>query len=157
MESTYVKWYSQSLGRDMEYKIYGNGRRTLFVFPSQNGRFYDYENFGMTDVLAYWVDKGDLRIVCCDSIDNETWSDYGGNPRWRIEQHERWFHYIVDELIPSIRRGYETFIVTGCSMGSLRRSTQPESATLLEFPPEIWQPRSPVLYIARHCPRLQSI
>ncbi len=117
MESTYVKWYSQSLGRDMEYKIYGNGRRTLFVFPSQNGRFYDYENFGMTDVLAYWVDKGDLRIVCCDSIDNETWSDYGGNPRWRIEQHERWFHYIVDELIPSIRRGYETFIVTGCSMG----------------------------------------
>ena len=23
-------------------------------------------------------------------------------PRWRIEQHERWFHYIVDEIVPQI-------------------------------------------------------
>lgn len=119
MESTYIKWYSQSLGRDMEYKIYGNdnARRTLLVFPSQDGRFYDYENFGMTNVLSPWIDKGDLRVVCVDGIDWETWSDLGGNPRWRIEQHERWFHYVVDELIPSVRRVDETFIVTGCSMG----------------------------------------
>lgn len=119
MESTYIKWYSQSLGRDMEYKIYGNdnARRTLLVFPSQDGRFYDYENFGMTNVLSPWIDKGDLRVVCVDGIDWETWSASGGNPRWRIEQHERWFHYIVDELIPNVRRGGETFIVTGCSMG----------------------------------------
>lgn len=119
MESTYIKWYSQSLGRDMEYKIYGNdnARRTLLVFPSQDGRFYDYENFGMTNVLSPWIDRSDLRVVCVDGIDWETWSDLGGNPRWRIEQHERWFHYVVDELIPSVRRGDETFIVTGCSMG----------------------------------------
>ncbi len=117
MQSTYEKWYSQSLGRDMEYKVYGNGNRSLLVFPSQDGRFYDFENFGMTDVLSPWVDKGELRIICCDGIDWETWSNLGGNPRWRIEQHERWFHYIVDELLPSIRRGDETFMVTGCSMG----------------------------------------
>lgn len=117
MQVTYNKWYSQSLCRDMEYKVYGDGRRTVLVFPSQDGRFYDYENFEMIDVLAPWIDRGDLRVVCCDSIDQETWSDLGGNPRRRIEQHERWYHYIVDELLPTVRRGDETFIVTGCSMG----------------------------------------
>ncbi len=113
----YEKWYSQSLGRDMELKVYGDGRRSLLVFPSQDGRFFDYENFGMTQALQPWVDRGDLRIICCDGLDWETWSNLGGDPRWRIEQHERWYHYIVDELIPSLRRGDETFIVTGCSMG----------------------------------------
>lgn len=117
MQVRYEKWYSQSLGRDMEYKVYGDGKRTMLVFPSQDGRFYDYENFGMTDILAPWIDKGDLRIVCCDSIDGETWSNKNGDARWRIEQHERWYHYIVDELIPTVRRNDETFITTGCSMG----------------------------------------
>lgn len=101
----------------MEYKVYGDGKRTMLVFPSQDGRFYDYENFGMTDILAPWIDKGDLRVVCCDSIDGETWSNKNGDARWRIEQHERWYHYIVDELIPTVRRNDETFITTGCSMG----------------------------------------
>ena len=117
MQVTYKKWYSQSLGRDMEYKIYGDGKRTMLVFPSQDGRFFDYENFGMTDILAPWIDRGELRVVCCDSIDGETWSNTNGDARWRIEQHERWYHYIVDELIPSVRRDNETFITTGCSMG----------------------------------------
>lgn len=117
MQVRYEKWYSQSLGRDMEYKVYGDGKRTMLVFPSQDGRFYDYENFGMTDILAPWIDKGDLRVVCCDSIDGETWSNKNGDARWRIEQHERWYHYIVDELIPTVRRNDETFITTGCSMG----------------------------------------
>lgn len=57
MQVRYEKWYSQSLGRDMEYKVYGDGKRTMLVFPSQDGRFYDYENFGMTDILAPWIDK----------------------------------------------------------------------------------------------------
>jgi esterase/lipase superfamily enzyme len=56
--------------------------------------------------------------VCADSIDRETWSDIQGDHHRRIELHERWFHYIVDELIPDVRHySNETFIVTGCSMG----------------------------------------
>lgn len=113
------KWHSRCLNREMEYKVYGDGRRTLLVFPSQDGRFYDYENFGMIDILAPWIEKGDLRVVCCDGIDPETWSNKDGNPRWRIEQHERWYHYIVDELIPCIRRDGESLMTTGCSMGGM--------------------------------------
>lgn len=117
MQVNYQKWFSQSLGRDMEYKVYGDGKRSMLVFPSQDGRFFDFENFDMINVLAPHIDNGELRVICCDSIDWETWSNANADANWRIEQHERWYNYIIDELIPSVRRGTETFIASGCSMG----------------------------------------
>ena len=118
MEINYYKEYSQAMGRDMEFKTYGTQGTPILVFPSQDGRFYDYENFGMIDVLSPWIESGKARVICCDGIDWETWSNFGGDPRQRIEQHERWFHYLVDELIPRVRqRDDELFLATGCSMG----------------------------------------
>lgn len=120
MKVEYYKHHSDKLGRDMEYKVYGNPRRGrgVIAFPSQDGRFYDYENFGMIDVLAPWIDASKIFVVTVDGLDWETWSNFCGDPRWRLEQHERWFSYIMDELIPAIRRRKnQTFIVTGCSMG----------------------------------------
>lgn len=117
MNVNYIKNYSQSLGRDMEYKTYGDNGHAVLVFPSQDGRFFDYENMGMVDAAAPFIEAGKIRLICVDSIDAETWSKTNGEPRDRIELHERWYHYIVDEVLPQVRRGDETFIVTGCSMG----------------------------------------
>ena len=119
MRIDYHKEWSHSLGRDMEYKVYGESGHPLLAFPSQDGRFYDYENFGMVDVLSPWIESGKIRLICCDSIDTEPWSNHYGNPRQRIELHERWYHYIMDELLPRLRHfDNETFMVTGCSMGA---------------------------------------
>ncbi len=118
MEINYQKTFSKSLNRDMEYKTYGTEGRGVLVFPSQDGRFFDYENFGMIDVLAPWIERGQIHVICVDGIDGETWSNRGGDCRSRIELHEKWFHYIMDELLSSLQRTpEETFIVTGCSMG----------------------------------------
>lgn len=119
MEGQYHKHYSNRLGREMEYKTYGTGGRPVLVFPSQDGRFFDYENFGMIDVIAPMIEGGRIRVVCPDGIDGETWSNRGGDCRQRIELHERWYHYITEELVPEVRLcPGETFIVTGCSMGA---------------------------------------
>jgi esterase/lipase superfamily enzyme len=118
MNINYVKKYSNALGRDMEYKTYGTEGHPVLVFPSQDGRFYDYQDFDMVGVLSGFIDRGLIRLICVDSIDRETWSDMQGDHHRRIALHEQWFHYIVDELIPDVRRHPDaTFIVTGCSMG----------------------------------------
>ena len=44
MNINYVKKYSNALGRDMEYKTYGDKGHPVLVFPSQDGRFYDYQD-----------------------------------------------------------------------------------------------------------------
>lgn len=124
MITNYHKHFSQRLNREMEYKTYGDSGRGVLVFPSQDGRFYDYENFDMVKTLAPFIESGQIHLICVDSIDGETWSNTWGNGRQRIELHEQWHQYIVDELIPEVRRDEkETFIVTGCSMGGFHAAT----------------------------------
>ena len=119
MKTIYHKEWSNNLNREMEWKEYGEGEHSVLAIPSQDGRFYDWKSYQMVDTLAPWIDSNKIRLICCDSIDKETWSNINGDNRWRIEQHERWYHYIIDELLPRCRRwGDETFLATGCSLGA---------------------------------------
>lgn len=123
----YQKMYSEMLGRDMEYKIYGHSGRPVLYIPCQDGRFYDFENFGMLDTLRPWIEDGRLTVFSIDTIDAQTWSDKNGNPRWRIERYEAWIWYIVREMVPVIEKasaegGYHAacpdILVFGCSLGA---------------------------------------
>ena len=62
METQYFKQYSPSLNRDMEMKVYGHAGRPVLFIPCQNGRFYDFENFHMTDVWAPWIAAGRCMV-----------------------------------------------------------------------------------------------
>ena len=127
METQYLKQYSPSLERDMECKLYGHaGRPDLFI-PCQDGRFFDFENFHMTDTWSPWIESGEVMVFSIDTIDASTWSDFWGNARWRIERYEQWIHYIVDEVVPFMRQmvnerngwtGYPGILVFGCSLGA---------------------------------------
>ena len=127
MKTEYIKTYSYELGRDMECKIYGHGGRPVLFIPCQDGRFYDFENFQMTDTWGPWIERGDLTVFSIDTIDLQTWSDTNGNPRWRIETYEAWIRYITNEVAPMIQSitnerngwtGYQGIIVTGFSLGA---------------------------------------
>lgn len=126
MEIRYFKHYSSWLNRDMEFKVYGYGGKPVLFIPCQGGRFFDFENFHMIDHWARFIEEGSCTVFCADCIDNEAWAAQGADPRWRIENHEKWYHYIVDELVPYIhllseeRNGFRQGIITfGCSMGAM--------------------------------------
>ena len=90
MEMQYFKEYSPELGRDMECKLYGHAGRPMLYIPCQDGRFFDFENFHMTDTLAPWIESGQIMVLSIDTMDQETWSDAQGNPYWRIRRYEQW-------------------------------------------------------------------
>ena len=119
MVEYYPKKYSDRLGREMECAVFGDAGRLCLAFPPQNGRFYDFKNFGMVETVRPWIEQGRLRLVCVDGIDGETWSRADGDPRQRIELHERWFAYVVEELLPDFLRPGERAMVCGCSMGGV--------------------------------------
>ncbi|MDO4838651.1 MAG: alpha/beta hydrolase-fold protein [Clostridia bacterium] len=127
METQYFKQYSPALGRDMEVKVYGHAGRPVLFIPCQNGRFFDFENFRMTDAWAPFIDAGQVMVFSIDTIDAETWSDVNGDAYWRIRRYEQWIHFIVDELAPFMRDmvnarngwdGYPGIIAFGCSLGA---------------------------------------
>lgn len=101
MQIRYYKEYSRYLDRDMEFKVFGHAGRPILIFPCQSGRFFDWENFGMCNIAAPWIDAGKLQIFCADSIDGESW-DATGPERPRIEMQERWYNYICEELVPRV-------------------------------------------------------
>lgn len=127
METRYFKKYSPSLGQDMEIKAWGHAGRPVLYIPCQNGRFFDFENFHMTDVWAPYIDPGRAMVFSCDTLDAETWSDVDGNPYTRIRRYEQWIDFVTGELVPFIRdrvneangwSGYPGVMITGCSLGA---------------------------------------
>ena len=126
MEIRYFKHWSSHLNREMEFKVYGHGGKPVLFIPCQGGRFWDFEAFKMIDTWDKWINQGLCTVYSCDTIDNETYANKGGDCAWRVQQHERWFHYIVDELVPYIkhlngeRTGHDDLIMTfGASMGAM--------------------------------------
>ncbi len=126
MEIRYMTHWSSHLNRQMEFKVYGHCGKPVMFLPCQGGRFFDFENFGMLDRWARFIEEGRCTVYAVDCIDNESWAAQGADNRWRLENHERWYHYIVDEMVPTIRHlsgernGYDQGILTfGCSMGAM--------------------------------------
>ena len=127
MKVEWYKEYSQCLNRDMEFNVYGHAGQPILVFPSQNGRYFDFANNGMVACIEHLIDAGRVQLFCCDSIDQETWSDEFGNGEHRTYMMEQWYYYIVNELVPRIYEinnngnGGSTphgIYTTGCSMGA---------------------------------------
>lgn len=126
MEVRYMKHYSSHLDREMEFKVYGHAGKPVMFIPCQSGRFYDFENFKMVDCWAKWIEEGRCTVYSIDCIDDEAWAAKGADNRWRSENHEKWYRYVVEEMVPTIRHlsgernGYDQPIMTfGCSMGAM--------------------------------------
>ena len=126
MQTEYFKWYSQALGRYMECKLYGHAGRPVLFIPCQDGRFFDFEGFHMTDTWSPWIESGQVMVLSVDTLDIETWSNKGGDPYWRARRHEQWMTYLFEEVAPFLinmakeRNGWEHtgIIAFGCSLGA---------------------------------------
>lgn len=126
MQTYYTKWYSPSIGREMEIKVYGHAGRPVLFIPCQDGRFFDFESFRMTDVWAPWIESGQCMVFAIDTLDQETYSATYES-FWRIRRHEQWFAYICNEVVPFMQAmandrngwtGTPGCIAFGCSLGA---------------------------------------
>lgn len=123
MQVEYHKRPSRHLGREMEFKVYGHAGRPVLVFPTSNGRFFQYEDSGCIRVLAGRIDAGEIRIWTADGIDGESFFSNGHDLQARIGRHESYFRYINDELLPEILDlGGQAPVLSGCSMGAFHAS-----------------------------------
>lgn len=120
MNREYRTIHSNVLGRQFEMLVYGNSGKPMVVFPSQEGRFFDYENFGMIDTLAPFIQKGLIQVYCIDSIDHESWFAHT-NPVEKVNRANAYDRAVVEDVIPHILKdGHEGagIIAHGCSFGA---------------------------------------
>ena len=100
---------------------YGHYGRPVLVFPSEQGRAWDFENNGMIDAVADLIDAGRVKIYCVDSADSWTWSDRSGSIEDRARRHadyEAWIRSRVVGWISDDCAGQLDIITLGCSLGA---------------------------------------
>lgn len=120
MKREYFKWKSPNLGREMELLVFGHAGAKVLVFPTRDGRFYEYENMRMTEVMRPKIEAGIFQFYCVDSIDAESFYCWWAEPKGRLERHLQYEAYILNEVIPFMneRNGHECTISHGCSLGA---------------------------------------
>ncbi|MGB7135453.1 MAG: alpha/beta hydrolase-fold protein [Acidobacteriaceae bacterium] len=119
MNREYHKGHSERLGREMELLVFGHAGLPVVVFPSSQGRFYEFEDRGLIAAVAHKIDAGQIQLWCIDSVDAESWYNRNVPPRWRIARHVQYENYILDEVLPLLRskNANPLLISLGCSFG----------------------------------------
>jgi esterase/lipase superfamily enzyme len=120
MNREYHKWYSNSLNRDMELLVFGHAGARVMVFPTQSGRFFDWEDRGMLNTLSRHIDNGWVQVYCVDSVDKESWDNGYVHPRQRAIRHLQYHDYIINEVLPfsQSKNGNSFAVSMGASMGA---------------------------------------
>ena len=117
MQVTHAWYYSRRLQRDMQLITYGSKGYPFLVFPTQDGKAGQWEDFGMIEVLRPFIENGAVRLYCIDSVDQESWSDTNGDKSRRAQVQEAYFQSVCEDVVPRID-GKRRPVATGCSMGA---------------------------------------
>ena len=120
MKREYHHWYTPRLGRDMEFLIFGHAGAKVLVFPTRDGRFFEYEDLGIVESLRGKIEAGHLQLFCIDSIDHETFYCNWNRPEDRIKRHIQFETYVLEEIIPFMDKinPHPCTIAHGCSLGA---------------------------------------
>ena len=110
----------RALGREMEVREYGERGQPLLVFPSQDGRVWDFEGFGMVEAIRPMIEAGRVHLFAVDGNDWESWTNLSVPAAQRARRHLDYDRYVMDEVVPLVKRrtGLESLWTTGCSMGA---------------------------------------
>ncbi len=120
MHREYHRWHSPSLNRDMELLVFGHGGARALVFPTSQGRFYEWEDRSMIAALGEHLERGWIQMYCVDSVDSESWYARWAHPAGRAWRHVQYENYLLYEVLPLAAQKNPTpyLIVTGASFGA---------------------------------------
>ena len=104
----------------MELLVFGHGGARVLVFPTRQGRFFDYENWGLTAALRDQIQNGQIQLFCVDSLDSEILYGWEKHPKDRIARHKEYETYILQEVVPftAWKNPNSELVAHGCSIGA---------------------------------------
>ncbi len=113
---------SAAMGRRVHLWAFGHWGAPLLVFPSAAGFAHEWDRQGMVEVLAPLINGGRLKLYCPESNVSQTWTDRESDPRLRMQRHKAYEQFILQDLVPAIRRdcASETIRIatSGASLGA---------------------------------------
>lgn len=120
MNREHHRWYSPALSRDMELLVFGYAGAKVLIFPTSQGRFYEWEDRGMMAAFSEALNNGWLQMFCVDSVDAESWYCSWAHPAGRAYRHAEYDGYLTNEVLPLMNhKNSNPYIITvGASFGA---------------------------------------
>lgn len=122
MEGTYERLPSEAMGRDVHVWRYGWWGVPIMVFPSAAGFAHEWQKEGMIDTLEPFLRAGKIKLYCPESNVAEAFTREG-NPLEKLAKHARYERFILETMVPAIRRDCHQpnakIATVGCSLGGL--------------------------------------
>jgi len=120
MKREYHCWHSAQLERQMELLVFGHAGARVLVFPTRDGRFYEYENLGLIEALREKIEEGQLQLFCVDNFASETFYCFWRHPAERIQRHIHYEDYLLQEVLPFMDslNTHPCTIAHGASLGA---------------------------------------
>jgi esterase/lipase superfamily enzyme len=96
----------------MEMLVLGHAGDRVLAFPPAMGRFYDWEDCGLSRSVSDRIEQGNYQFYCVDSVESESW--YNPGPPWaRARRHEQYDSYLLNEVVPfSEGHSPNSFLIT---------------------------------------------
>jgi esterase/lipase superfamily enzyme len=109
----------------MELLIFGHAGAKVLMFPTRDGRFWEYETLNIVGRLADKVDSGQLQLYCIEGLARETFYNLGLHPADRIRRHKAFEEYILNEVFPLMAwmNSHDCTIAMGCSLGAFQAAS----------------------------------
>jgi esterase/lipase superfamily enzyme len=125
MSARHILLDSPALGRRAHVWCFGVVGTPVIVFPSNAGVAHEWRESGMVDALGPLFAAGRIKLYCPESNISQTFSGEGSLEA-RMHRHEQYERFILETLVPFIRRDtnqqHARMLATGCSMGAMLSS-----------------------------------
>ena len=122
MKREITSWFSPAVQKEMPVAVYGDYGFALLLIPTAAADYLEYERFQMIDYLAPYINAGKIKVYSVNSMNNESWMNYGMQGEHKAIRHNQFNDYIFNEVVPFIKNNssLETpIIVSGASFGAL--------------------------------------
>jgi esterase/lipase superfamily enzyme len=122
MERRVTAWYSQNLGMEMPIVAYGHAGAPLLMFPTAAADYLEYERFHLVDAIRHHIEAGRVRAYSINSVNRYSLLNEEAPPHIKAELLSRYDSYIVEEVLPLIRKDSQDEharpMTTGASLGA---------------------------------------
>jgi esterase/lipase superfamily enzyme len=121
MERRTTSWLSPNLNMEMPLVAYGHAGQTLLMLPTAAADYLEYERFYLVDAIRHHIESGKIRAYSVNSVNRWSLLNEKMPSHLKAELLSRFDRYLVEEVLPLIRReaGEDARpITTGASLGA---------------------------------------
>jgi len=119
LNEEYHKWHSPVIGRDFEMLVFGHTGYPVILFPTSQGSYYQNKDQGLIETARWFLENGNVKIYCPDSLDAISWYNKSISPDERAWHHTLYDTLLREEILPRARQetGHTRVVTAGCSFG----------------------------------------